>query len=260
MSFTLSQVVAFVAAGFLAGLVNAAAGGGSLISFPVLVASGVPPLTANMTNTVALCPGYLSGFNSYRDHLANASKGRGLLVAVAVAGALAGVALLLVSPANVFRSVVPFLVLLASMLLAAQSRISAWVQGRRWEARRSHPGVLAVGQFAASVYGAYFGAGLGIVVLALLGVLTADSMQRLNAEKTLLALIVNVCAAVLFALIGSIAWLAVAVVAPASLLGGRLGGQLALRLNPDVLRWSIVAFGAAVALALFITERGSPWS
>jgi uncharacterized protein len=253
LSLDITDIVLFICAGFLAGMVNAAAGGGSLISFPVLLATGVPPLMANMTNTVALCPGYLGGFAGYRSELADQGKRMGLLALVAVAGALAGVALLLASPANVFEQVVPFLVLFSCALLAVQPRVSAWAQAHRSRTGRSHQVRLAAGQFAASVYGAYFGAGLGIVVLAILGVLSADSIQRLNAQKTFLALVVNVCAAVVFALIGQIEWLAVAFLAPASLLGGRLGAQLARRLEPDALRWSVVVFGAVVGLVLLIT-------
>jgi uncharacterized membrane protein YfcA len=178
-----------------------------------------------------------------------------VLALTAAAGALAGVALLLASPAGVFEQIVPFLVLFACGLLAFQPRISCWTQSHRSATGRTHQLGIAAGQFAASVYGAYFGAGLGIVVLGVLGVLSADSMQRLNAQKTFLALIVNVCAAVLFALIGPIEWLAVAFLAPAGLLGGRLGAQLARRLKPDTLRWSVVVFGAVVALALLITAR-----
>jgi uncharacterized membrane protein YfcA len=233
-------------------MVNAAAGGGSLISFPVLLATGIPPLMANMTNTVALCPGYLGGFSGYRSELADQGKRLRVVALIAVAGALCGVALLLASPADLFKQVVPFLVLFACALLAIQPRIAAKVQKSRSRTGRSHHLGIAAGQFAASVYGAYFGAGLGIVVLALLGVLSADSMQRLNAQKTFLALVVNVCAAIVFALIGSIEWLAVAFLAPASLLGGRLGAQLARRLNPSALRWSAVVFGTGVGIRLLV--------
>jgi uncharacterized membrane protein YfcA len=256
MSLPITHVALLIAAGFLAGLVNAAAGGGSLISFPVLLATGVPPLTANMTNTVALCPGYLGGFTGYRGELGDERKRMGVLALTATTGALAGVALLLVSPAHVFQQIVPFLVLFACGLLAFQPRISGWVHQHRSQTGRSNAIGIAGGQFAASVYGAYFGAGLGIVVLGLLGVMSADSMQRLNAEKTLLALVVNVSAAILFVLIGRIEWLAVAFLAPASLLGGRLGAHLARRLGQDALRWSTVAFGGVVALALLST---APW-
>lgn len=233
-------------------MVNAAAGGGSLISFPVLLATGIPPLMANMTNTVALCPGYLGGFAGYRGELADQGKRLRGVALIAAAGALCGVALLLVSPADVFRRVVPFLVLFACALLAMQPLVTAKTQRSRSKSGQPHPIWIAAGQFFASVYGAYFGAGLGIVVLALLGVLSAESMQRLNAQKTFLALVVNVCAAVVFTLIGSIEWLAVAFLAPASLLGGRLGAQMARRLNASALRWSAVAFGTAVAIKLLV--------
>jgi uncharacterized membrane protein YfcA len=234
-------------------MVNAAAGGGSLISFPVLLATGIPPVMANMTNTVALCPGYLGGFTGYSSELADQGRRLGVLALIAAAGALSGVALLLASPADVFQRVVPFLVLFASALLAVQPRIAARVAKSRSRSGRSHQIGIAAGQFGASVYGAYFGAGLGIVVLALLGILSAGSMQQLNAQKTFLALVVNVCAAVLFAMMGSIEWAAVVFLAPASLLGGRLGAQLARRLKPDALRWSVVVFGTAVGLQLLLS-------
>lgn len=253
MSLPITHLVLLIPAGFLAGMVNAAAGGGSLISFPVLLATGIAPLTANMTNTVALCPGYLSGFSGYRSELGDHGRRMRRVALIAVTGALAGVALLRASPAAVFVHVVPFLVLFACALLAVQPRMSAWTLKHRTPAGRPRELGLAAGQFTASVYGAYFGAGLGIVVLAILGVLSAESMQRLNAQKTFLALVVNVCAAVVFALIGPIEWLAVAFLAPASLLGGRLGAQLARRLAPDALRWSVVTFGTTVGLALLVS-------
>ena len=232
----------------LAGAVNAVAGGGSLISFPALLAVGYPALTANITNTVALCPGYLGGTIGYREELVG-QRGRVVALSVtSVAGALAGSALLLISS--------PELILLACALLAVQDRLGAFVRGRvgtvdaaagwtRWTP------LLAV-QFVAAVYGAYFGAGLGIMVLAILGIFIADTLQRLNALKGVMSLVINVVGAVYFALFAKVVWLAVAIMAVASLVGGRIGVAMARRLDDRALRWLVVLFGAGVAIRLMI--------
>jgi uncharacterized protein len=232
--------------------VNAVAGGGSLISFPALLWAGYPALTANVTNTVALLPGYLGGTIGYRRELAG-QRGRAVrLAAISVAAAVAGAALLLASPARLFRDVVPWLILFSCALLAAQPWLAARLA--RLESTRAEdraPGLVA-GQVACGAYGAYFGAGLGVMMLAVLGIFLRDDLQRLNALKGLLSLVINAVAVLAFVIFGPVAWGPVAVMAVLSLLGGQSGVLVARRLPAPALRAAVIAFGIAVALVLLL--------
>jgi uncharacterized membrane protein YfcA len=241
------ETIALLAAGGCAGAVNAVAGGGSLISFPALLAVGYSPIAANVTNQVGLVPGYLGGSLGYRAELAG-QRGRARALGVTGSlGAAAGSALLLLAPAHSFKVIVPYLVLAACALLALQPVLTR-AAGRH---RTEHPGApLHAGVFAASVYGGYFGGALGIVLLAILGALLSDGLQRLNALKGLLSLIVGVVGAINFALFGPVHWGAAALIAAGALIGGRAGAGLARRLRPDVLRWAIVSYGVTAAIVL----------
>jgi uncharacterized protein len=249
-----SGIALLAAAAALAGAVNAVAGGGSLISFPALLVVGYPAVTANITNTVALCPGYLGGTIGYRREL-EGQRGRAIALGLTSAvGAVAGSYLLLVSSPEVFERIVPFLILAACALLAAQAPLARMVRQR---AAHGDPAAgwtsvlpLHAIQFVAAVYGAYFGAGLGIMMLAVLGIFLVDTLQRLNALKGLLSLVINVVGALYFALFADVVWFAVAIMAAAALAGGRLGVALARRLNDRTLRWMVVAFGVVVAVRL----------
>jgi len=234
-------------AGLLAGAVNAVAGGGSLISFPALLAVGYPSVPANVTNNVALLPGYLGGTLAYRAELAGQGPRARRLGATSAAGGLAGAVLLDVSPPGVFEAIVPFLILLSCALLLAQPAAARAVERRGHQGR---PGAVHAGTFLASVYGGYFGAGLGIMLLAVLGAFVREDLQRLNALKGLLSLVISAVAVVYFALFGPVAWAAAAIMAVASLAGGQAGVRLARRLSPDVLRWLVVTFGVVVAAVL----------
>ena len=291
-----AQLLLLAAAALLAGAVNAVAGGGSLLSFPALLAVGYPAITANVTNSVALTPGYFGGTLGYRRELAGQRRRILALGVTSATGAVVGAVLLLVSSPELFETIVPFLIFLACGLLAVQPRLARLVRARREDhadpepgelqhselqpgdpgpgdpvpgdprpgdprpgdpaAGRSgpdrHTGPLFTAQFLAAVYGAYFGAGVGIMMLAILGIFLTDSLQRLNALKGLLSLVVAVVAAVWFALFAEVSWVAVAVMAVASLVGGQLGVVLARRLNDQVLRWLVVAFGVAVGLRLLL--------
>lgn len=239
-------------AGFLAGAVNAVAGGGSLISFPALVASGLPTLDANVTNTTAVWPGYLGSAAAYREELTGQrARLRGLAL-TSVVGAAAGSVILLAAPDAVFDAIVPFLVLAGSLLLAAQPRIAAYVRERTSDSANRDTVQLHVAVFVAAVYGAYFGGGLGVILLAVLGIFVADHLQRLNALKSAMSLLINTVALAAFALFGPVHWLSVAVVAPASLAGGYAGARVARRLSAEALRTTIVLFGVAVAVWLFV--------
>ena len=247
---SIADAILITVAGFLAGGVNALAGGGSLISFPALVAAGLPTLDANVTNTTAVWPGYLGSAAAYREELRGQRNRLSRLAVTALLGGVAGSVLLLSTDDEVFDTVVPFLVLAGSLLLAFQPRIGAFVAARATSARRA--GVeLHLALFAAAIYGAYFGGGLGVILLAVLAIYVADHLQRLNALKSVISLLVNTVALVAFALFGPVDWLSVAIVAPASLAGGYVGARFARRLSPTALRSTVVVFGIVVAVWLF---------
>lgn len=242
--------LAIAVAAFAAGAVNALAGGGTLITFPVMTAAGMPAVMANVTNAVALCPGYFGGTLAQRRDLAG--QGARLRVLLPV-GALCGVVggwLLLASGEKLFRALVPWLIIGASLLLAAQDPLRRWLQRRA--AARTHAGratgltALPIG--LAAVYGGYFGAGLGVIMLATLGVTVDDTLTRLNALKQALSFVINVTAAVYFLFSGQVAWAVAGVMAVAALAGGAAGGRLAGRIRPGTLRRLVVAIGLGVGV------------
>ena len=233
-----------------AGLVNAVAGGGTLISFPALVALGVPSVQSNITNTVALCPGYFGGTVAQRHDLAHQRHRLRSLSVVAAAGGLLGSILLVISPEDVFETIIPFLLFLACGLLAFQERLRRLIPARTGadEDDASPTPVLLAGVFVATIYGGYFGAGLGIILIATLGVLLDDSMAHLNALKQAIALVTNVVAAAFFVFSGDVVWSLALVMAPAALAGGAIGGRLATRLDPRILRAVVITIGLIVAI------------
>ncbi len=251
----LTEAIAVAAAGWCAGMINAVAGGGTLVSFPALVALGIPAVQANVTNTVALVPGYLGGAVAQRSDLATYSARLKSLMIVAAAGGLIGSILLVNTSEEMFRSLVPFLILGASALLGFQDRIKAWYSTRR--ARREatvekHPITLMITVFAGAVYGGYFGAGLGIMLLAVLGLALDDPLPQINSLKSTLSLGINVLAASFFVFSGLVRWQIAAVLAVSSLIGGAMGGMIAGRLNPRVMRAVVVSFGVIVAVKFFL--------
>jgi uncharacterized membrane protein YfcA len=232
-----------------AGLVNALAGGGTLLSFPVLTALGVPALAANITNTVALCPGYLGATLAQRRDLQGQRSRLWLMVPAGVVGGLAGGLLLLNTSQRAFRSAVPFLILFASALLSVQEPMRAWLLRRAGSsASGTRMDVMAVGPVGvASIYGGYFGAGLSVIVLAVLGLLIDDTLTRLNALKQAIALSLNVAAALLFMFSGLVIWPTALVMAIGALAGGAIGGRLAGSIKPATLRLAVVIIGVTVA-------------
>jgi uncharacterized membrane protein YfcA len=250
---TLDQLAAG-GAGLLAGAVNALAGGGTLISFPALVGLGVPPIQANVTNTVALVPGYFSGSWAQLDELRpQLSEGR-LLAAVAAAGGLAGSVLLVLLPNSSFRVAIPYLLLLACGLLAFGDRLKLLLQkGGGEEAASGHPALLLFAIFLGSVYGGFFGAGLGIMLLALLALFRADPLPKLNALKQALSFVTNMVAAAFFAASGRTLWVLVPVMAVGSLAGGAAGGRLVRVVDGALLRRLVVLIGVGVAIYFFVT-------
>lgn len=246
----LAHVAAGVAA-IGAGVVNAVAGGGTLISFPVLTAIGVPSIRANATNTVSLCPGYIGGTLAQRKDLAGLQRGLRPQLVAAVLGGLTGSVLLIVSSEAVFRNIVPYLILVACVLLALQDRLRSWLLSR------SRPGgshtVLEVSAVTiTSIYGGYFGAGLGIMLMAVLGLVSDLPFNRLNAVKQLLSFLVNVSAALFLVFSGKVEWTIAAVMAPASLIGGHLGGSVANSLPPKKMRLGVIVFGVIVAIVYLV--------
>ena len=248
-----AEAVGLGAAAFLAGAINAVAGGGTLVSFPALLAAGYPGVTANVTNTVAIWPGTVGGSLAYLPELRDQRSRIVLLGGTSVVGAILGSVILLLSPDELFDDVAPWLILFACLLLALQTRLARWVQRRQHAAGRGDRGVgIVAAQLVAAMYGAYFGAGLGIVTLAFLGIFLADSLQRLNALKGVLALIVNGVAAVAFGVFGPVVWSAALLMAVTSWFGGYLGVRVARRLSATVLRSVVLVFGVVVALTMLL--------
>ncbi|MDQ2692197.1 MAG: sulfite exporter TauE/SafE family protein [Chloroflexota bacterium] len=236
-----------------AGAVNALAGGGTLITFPMLTFLGVPAVAANITNTVALCPGYFGGTLAQWNDLQGQKDRLWLIVPAGIVGGILGGFLLLQTGERLFRDLVPYLILLASLLLAIQDPV------RRWLTRRTKEGQsgglerltwLPVG--LASIYGGYFGAGLSVIVLSALGLTIEDSLTRLNALKQAVAFTVNLAAAIFFLFSGQVIWSAALVMAVGALIGGILGGRLAGRIKPATLRLTVVLIGVVIAIIYFV--------
>lgn len=245
-----AALTALAAVGLVAGAVNAVAGGGSLLLFPALVAAGLPPLAANVTNTTALWPGYLGAVAGFRSDLRGQRRPVLLLGTTALVGGGVGAGLLLATREGPFEAIVPFLVLGAALLLAAQPRLTRFVASRRGSDRGAASPLLHLAVLLAGVYGGYFGGLLGVLLLAVLGVFLGGAVVGLAALRSVLSLLVNTVALVAFALLGPVDWRAVGVAAPAALVGGWLGARLARRLPATGLRWTVVVVGVAAAVAL----------
>lgn len=253
-----------IAAGFAAGTVNALAGGGSLISFPALLGAGLGSVSANVTNTVALWPGYLGGALGGRRDLGRIRRELTVLAPISVVGAVGGAILLLDTPHALFSVLVPWLILTGTLLFAFQPRVARWVKAREKAGAERDPAAasaaarpgggpgLRIGVFLASVYGAYFGAGLGVILLAVLGVFLPLPQRELNAAKNSLSLSINTIALVAFALFGPVDWSAVPVMALASLAGGYAGSRAARRMPPVVLRGLVIILGLLLTAKLFV--------
>lgn len=231
------------AAAFAAGGFNALAGGGSIFTFPVLIAVGLPPIAANVTNTVALCPGYFGGVIAQRRDLAGQGRRLALLLPVAAAGGVVGAWLLTRTDERLFASLIPALVLGACLLLAIQDPVRRLLSGgARIPLAWAIPPVLL-----AAVYGGYFGAGLSVMFLAMIGLAIDDTLTRLNGLKQAMSLVTNITAAVYFALLADVAWAAAGVMAVGALAGGWAGGKLASGIRPGVLRAIVIIIGVLIA-------------
>jgi uncharacterized protein len=251
-SLTAAHIVFLILGGLGAGIINGVAGGGSLISFPLLLALGYPALTANVTNTVGIWPGYAGGAAGFRDEITGQRERLVRLAPVALAGGLAGAILLLTTSSATFKSLAPWLVLGASVLFAAQPLLRRALAGSSHAPPRTRPILLAGGTFAASVYGGYFGAGLGVMLLAILGLALPDSIVRTSGLRTALSILVNGVAAAVFLIHGGLAWRAVGLLAAGSLVGGWIGARVALRIPAMALRIVVVAVGLATVIKLLV--------
>lgn len=245
---TLLQALAVACAGLFAGASNSIAGGGSLITFPTLVAVGVPPLAANVTNTLGLIPGAVAGATAYAGHLEGQRPRMLRLLVPTLVGAAAGTALLLTTPESTFEILVPPLVAGGCLLLLFQKRLS----GSLPHAGDEHSVSMYLGVGFCGAYAAYFGSAVGILLLAVLVLFVPDDIQRLNGIKLVLSAFANLLAALVYVVLAPIVWSFAAVLLVSSYIGGRLGAHLAQRIPGDALRVGIGCFGLVVSVLLAI--------
>lgn len=248
----LGQLALLLAAAFTAGALNAVAGGGSFLTLPALVFTGVPPVIANATGTVALLPGYMAGAWGFKDDM-QSPPGLSMkqVVALSLIGGSAGAALLLFTPDATFRKVVPWLLLAATAMFAFGPQLRAWASGKN--AAHATPSVAkaAAGMLIVAIYGGYFNGGLGILLLALFGLLGQTSLNAMNGMKNLVSALLTAIAVVIYAVGGIVEWKQAIVMMVAATLGGYLGARVARKIAPHVLRWGIVATGLVMAGLFF---------
>ena len=248
------DVAAIIAAGFAAGTINTIVGSGSLITFPTLLVLGYPPLTANVSNNIGLVPGAVSGSYGYRHELAGRSRTLGRLVPLSFLGSLGGAALLLVLPPEAFQAIVPVLIVIALVLVLVGPSLQRRAVERRDGAPQPgwHRWALGIGIFVAGIYGGYFGAAQGVLLMGILSALSSEPLQRLNAYKNVLSGVVNSVAAVTFVLFArdSIDWWVVLFIAVGSFIGGVVGARIGRRIPPAALRGLIVVIGVVAIVKL----------
>jgi uncharacterized membrane protein YfcA len=261
---TIWQAIVIFISGFLAGAINSVAGGGTLLSFPALVWIGIDPKVANITSTVALWPGSLGGMVGFRRELAGSRRWMLLLAGPSILGGLVGALLLLRTDAGTFARMVPFLILFATVLFATgepisrrlrrageqkESPVEGGTESRAWWVGA------AIFQFAVAVYGGYFGAGIGILMLAALGLLGLTDIHQMNGLKNFFAVCINIVAALYFILWGPVDWSSAVIMAVGSIAGGLGGAGLARKLGRPFVRRVVIAIGLAMALSLLLFRR-----
>ncbi|MER7671205.1 sulfite exporter TauE/SafE family protein [Kitasatospora sp. NPDC096128] len=251
---TLWEAIAVLVAGVGAGMINVIVGSGTLITFPVLLAVGIPPVTANVSNSFGLVPGSLSGVFGYRRELVGQGRRLRRLGTASLLGGLLGALLLIELPKGAFDAIVPALILLALVLVVVQPRVAKAVAARRRADGDPDGGpVLLAGVFLTGIYGGYFGAAQGVLLMALMGMLLQEELQRINAVKNALALIVNGVAALFFLFTSTVNWTAAGLIAAGSLVGGLIGAKVGRRLPPAALRGVIVVVGLAAVTKLLLS-------
>jgi uncharacterized protein len=247
---TVLEAIAIFAAGIVAGTINSVVGSGTLFTFPVLLAFGYSPVVANVSNTVGLVPGNASGAIGFRNELSG-QRARALpLACMSLCGSGVGAALLLTLPASAFKAIVPVFIAIALVLIVLQPRISRWLDARGSGVSDRAGLVASAGIFAAGIYGGYFGAAQGILVLSILALSVDDSLTRLNALKVVLVGIANLVSGLVFVFAAHVAWDAAGLIAAGSVLGGALGARVGRRLPPRVLRAVIVVVGVVAIVRL----------
>jgi uncharacterized membrane protein YfcA len=255
MISTFWEAVAVLLGGVWAGTINTVVGSGTLVSFPILVAVGLPPVTANVSNTIGLVPGSLTGAWGYRRELRGQGHRLRWLMPATTLGGVIGAVLLLWLPDSAFEAVVPVLIGLGVLLVVLGPRISRWVLARH-EARGGVPerGVWWVwpAVFGTGVYGGYFGAAQGVLLMAIFGIGIEDHVQRHNAVKNVLAALVNAVAAVVFIVVADVDWRAVLLLATGAIIGGVIGASVGRRLSPTLMRAVIVVVGLAALVAFLV--------
>ncbi len=233
-----------------AGTINTVVGSGTLITFPVLLAFGYAPVTANVSNTIGLVPGSVSGAVGYRRELAGQRTRALQLGTMSVLGGITGAVALLLLPASAFKAIVPVFIAIALVLTVLQPRLSRWLLARRIDLQRPGHPLTALAVFLTGVYGGYFGAAQGILLLAILGVALAQDLQRTNALKNVLAGLVNGVAGLYFAIAAHVAWGAAGIIAVSAIVGAQLGARYGRRLPPAALRGVVVVVGISAILQL----------
>ncbi|MEU4162020.1 sulfite exporter TauE/SafE family protein [Actinoplanes sp. NPDC026670] len=239
------EAVALLAGGLTAGAVNAIAGGGSLITFPLLVALGQPGVAANVTNALSVAPGYAASAVGSRPDLIGQGRRILTILPAIVAGTLCGSGILLVTPHEVFDIVVPFLLLAAALMMAFQDRLRNLTGNSA-----NRPALMHLTVFGCGLYGGYFNAAMGILLIAFLGLVLDEPLRRLSALKNVFSAVVGTTTVLIYSIFGPVDWAFVAVLAPATMIGGYIGARVARRLPARALRWIIVGFTTAVATAL----------
>jgi uncharacterized membrane protein YfcA len=249
------EIVGLAVAAFVAGAINAVAGGGSLVSFPALLAAGYDAKAANVTNTVAIWPGTLGGSYAYRGEISRQRRRVAILLIPAIIGGLAGSALLLTTSGDTFDAIVPFLIMIGVVLIVFQERISKLASGRHFVSQHDeHVPIGLMGSvFLAAIYGGYFGAGMGIILLGALAIMMPDDLQHSNALKNILAGVVNGVAVLYFIAFGPVRWGPAALMAGAALGGGLFGAGIARRVGQVWLRRVVVVYGTVAAIVLLVT-------
>lgn len=250
------EALAVLAAGVGAGTINAIVGSGTLFTFPVLLATGLPPVTANVSNTIGLVTGNISGAVGYRREL-RGQRARVIRFGItALIGGLTGAVLLLALPSRAFDAIVPALIALALVLVVLQPRLARALARRRerngTEAPTDGGPALLVGLLLASAYGGYFGAAQGVMYLSLMGLLLHDDLQRVNALKNTIGVVVNGVAALFFVFVADVDWTAVLLIAAGSTIGGLIGAKVGRRLSPTVLRGVIVVVGVVAIVQMLL--------